>query len=147
MGKEKICLFILIFFNICCKKNENFIPQDLNSRIDILVERSKDESQPKYVQKTLTDSLLMLVNLQPKSYNQRNYLFKIASRYYNLREHKLEKVITQRIISESLEAHDSTSLAKGYEYLADYYEIIQLSDSAVINYRIAKDIYTTNRNK
>ncbi len=147
MGKEKICLFILIFFNICCKKNENFIPQDLNSRIDILVERSKDESQPKYVQKTLTDSLLMLVNLQPKSYNQRNYLFKIASRYYNLREHKLEKVITQRIISESLEAHDSTSLAKGYEYLADYYEIIQLSDSAVINYRIAKDIYTNNRNK
>ena len=139
--RKQMNLLILVFLYVGCS-NDNLIVKDLTSQIDNLAERSNKENQSKRLKKELADSLLILVNLQDESFDQRANLFKVANRYYNLGEHKLEKVITQRIISESLKAKDSISLAKGYEYLGDYYDILQLSDSSVIYYRNAKEIYT-----
>ena len=145
--RNEIYIFILAFLYSSCNNADCIVPKDLNSRIEILVQSSKDESQSEQVQKRLTDSLLLLVNLQKDIDTQRQNLFKVANRYYNLREYKLEKGITQRIISESIDSRDSISLAKGYEYLGDNYETQHLSDSAVIYYLTAKEIYDKNGNR
>ncbi len=139
--KCRIYLVSIIFLCVSCndKKKTRGLTDD--EKIQSLILRSKDIYQDDRIKRPITDSLLDLINHQSKSFKQREYLFKVANRYYNLREYALERSITKRIISESIEARDSISLGKGLEYLGDNYAIQQISDSALLNYKEALEIY------
>ncbi|WP_149205986.1 tetratricopeptide repeat-containing sensor histidine kinase [Flavobacterium johnsoniae] len=90
----------------------------------------------KYAQKAFS----IIVDEKNDSVNRIN-LFKVANRYYNMNDLKSYKTISQLILERSMSAKDSSSIAKAYTYLGDYYGAQLVSDSAFRNYFKAQKIY------
>lgn len=92
----------------------------------------------KYAQKAFS----IIVDEKNDSVNRIN-LFKVANRYYNMNDLKSYKTISQLILERSMSAKDSSSIAKAYTYLGDYYGAQLVSDSAFRNYfKAQKNLFT-----
>lgn len=94
------------------------------------------EFKQKYTQKAFS----IIIGQNNDSLNRVN-LFKIANRYYNMNDLKSYRIIAKLVLERSKRAKDSTSMAKAYTYLGDYYASQSVSDSAFRNYFKAQKIY------
>lgn len=90
----------------------------------------------KYAQKAFS----IIINDKNDSLNRAS-LFKVANRYYNMNDLKSYKTISQLILERSISTKDSSSIAKAYTYLGDYYGSQFVSDSAFRYYFKAQKIY------
>lgn len=72
---------------------------------------------------------------------QRVNLFRIANRYYNLKNWKEFGSISKMVLEKSLSSNDTLSTARAYSYLGDYYGSLGVSDSAFLHYFKAEKIY------
>lgn len=90
----------------------------------------------KYNQKAFS----IIINQKNDSLSRIN-LFKIANRYYNMNDLKSYREISELVLDRSVIAKDSSSIAKAYTYLGDYYSAHIISDSAFRNYFKAQKIY------
>lgn len=113
-----------------------------NNHLNYLFSKSTDDQISDWEKKVLTDSIYKLIYDQKSSKPHRDNLFKVANRYYNLRDYKLYKDVTSRILFLSSRAYDSIHLAKAYSYMGDYYQAKQQADSSLYYYLNAKKIYS-----
>ncbi|WP_233589389.1 tetratricopeptide repeat-containing sensor histidine kinase [Flavobacterium sp. LB2P53] len=94
------------------------------------------EQREKYVKKAL-----QVITPQENDSLYRVNLFKIANRYYNLANWK-EYIITVRLVLEKAEMkQDAFSMAKGNNYLGDYYDSQGIPDSSFFYYNKAEKMY------
>ncbi|MHC0446638.1 tetratricopeptide repeat-containing sensor histidine kinase [Flavobacterium sp. 3-218] len=82
----------------------------------------------------------IIMDQKDDSINKAN-LFKIANRYYNMNDWDSYKKTSYLILDRSRKSRDSVNLAKAYTYLADYYLLKSVPDSAYRNYYVAEKIY------
>lgn len=68
-------------------------------------------------------------------------MFKVALEYYKSQEWKKYNKVSQLLLKNSLEAKDSTNMAKAYRYNAGYYKNNQIFDSSFYYYVKAENIY------
>lgn len=139
-------IFVLILIVSGCNlvKDEEQIREQ---EIILLFDRSNDVNISGERRKLMTDTLLDLIPADMTSYHSRSRLFKVANRYYNLREFLQFKKVSQRILNECLQVNDTVNLGKAYSYMGDYYQVIQHSDSALFYYYNAKKFFLNTKRR
>ncbi len=142
----KILKFLfLLFFSLIihsCIDNEAKLAQNIDDdNLNFYFEKANDESLDYKNRHGSADTILAIISKQDNdSLNRKNY-FKLANRYFNMNAMEDYKKITQVIVSNSVKAKDSVSLAKAYSYLGDYYGSKFESEQAYKNYFYAEKIY------
>ncbi|WPO79891.1 tetratricopeptide repeat protein [Flavobacterium sp. KACC 22761] len=94
------------------------------------------ELKQKYAKKAFS----IIIDKNNDSLNRAN-LFKVANRYYNMKDLKSYRDISKLILERSISAKDSVSIGKAYTYLGDFYGTQSISDSAFLNFFKAQKIY------
>ncbi|WP_233589322.1 tetratricopeptide repeat protein [Flavobacterium sp. RSP46] len=94
------------------------------------------EQREKYVKKAL-----QVITPQENDSLYRVNLFKIANRYYNLENWKEYKRTVRLVLEKSAMQQDAFSMAKGNNYLGDYYDSQGIPDSSFLYYDKAEKIY------
>ncbi|WP_099709910.1 tetratricopeptide repeat-containing sensor histidine kinase [Flavobacterium sp. 9] len=137
---SQILLFVVLVLIGCTSKsgrNENVSKDSLS----IYFSLANDINLPlNYKQKYNQKAFDIVIGEENDSLNRVN-LFKIANRYYNMSDWKSYKKISKLILERSIISKDSSSIAKAYSYLGDYYQSQMISDSAFLNYFRAEKIY------
>ena len=147
MTTQKKIIFLLLFiccFCIDCKKE--IIKTSTDDSLKHLFETANNDSIEISRRLLATKKALSIVSKQPNdSLNRKNY-FKIANRFFNINYLEDYRNITSLIIKHSIAQNDSMSLAKGYDYMVDYYVKKFEADSAYLfNYK-AEKIYRKLKN-
>ncbi|WP_242008626.1 tetratricopeptide repeat-containing sensor histidine kinase [Flavobacterium glaciei] len=94
------------------------------------------EQREKYTQKAFK-----IISPQENDSLHRVNLFKIANRYYNLENWDEYKKTVRLVLEKSAIKQDALSMAKGNNYLGDYYDSQGIPDSSFLYYNKAEKIY------
>ena len=143
MKKHSTILLFLVLVLLSCtsksRKDENV--KSLIDSIPVYLSLASDINLPfKYKQKYNQKASDIILSQKNDSLNRVN-LFKVANRYFNMNDSKSYKKISMLVLERSINSKDSTSIAKAYTYLGDYYRSQMVSDSAFLNYFKAEKIY------
>jgi len=133
---------LLIVFFACTKKNS--INQTATSSEDSLstyLSKANDFSSTTKKRQNYIQKAYEIVINQPNDSLQRDNLFRIANRYYNLNDWKEYHKISQIVLEKAISSNDTISTAKAYSYLGDYYGAQGVSDSAFLYYFKAEKMY------
>lgn len=90
-----------------------------------------------------TDKAYAIITEQDNDSLGRKNLFKVANRYYNIKNFEKYKKISLEIIKKSVAKNDTLDTAKSYTYLGDYYLNSTEKDSAYYYYKKAEKIYSS----
>jgi signal transduction histidine kinase len=142
---SQILLFLVLVLFGCTNKrtkNENESVNPSQDSLSIYFSLANDINMPfNYKQKYNQKAFDIIVTQKNDSLNRVNF-FKVANRYYNIGDWKSFKKVSNLILERSMISRDSSSIAKGYTYLGDYYQAQMVSDSAFLNYFRAEKIYS-----
>ncbi len=143
-----IILLLLIAFFGCTKKNsENKTDVSQEDSLTTYLTRANDfNATTKKREEYINKAFNIIVN-QPEDSLQRVNLFRVANRYYNMNNWKGYYKMTQIVLEKSINSKDSTSTAKAYTYLGDYYGSKGISDSAFLYYYKAEKIFQNLKDK
>ena len=134
-------LFLIILLGSCDDDNALAVEKVENENLTFYFEKANNESLDFQNRRNAADSIRKIIISQPNdSLNRKNY-FKLANRYFNMSAMDDYKATTERIVVNSKEAKDSSSLGKAYSYLGDYYGSKFDSEKAYLNYFNAEKIY------
>lgn len=131
-----------MFFLACNQKKQNVVVSNLTK--DSLSSYLSSANNFKLSDQDREDYTLKALNIISTQRNDSMYrvnLFKIANRYYNIRNWEEYKKTVWLVVEKSEISKDTVSLAKGYTYLGDYYVSNAISDSAFIYYYKAEKKY------
>ncbi|MBC7846825.1 MAG: tetratricopeptide repeat protein [Flavobacterium sp.] len=131
----------MVFF-ACTKKNS--INQTATSSEDSLsayLSKANDFSSTTKKRQNYIQKAYEIVINQSNDSLQRDNLFRIANRYYNLNDWKEYHKISRIVLEKAISNNDSISTAKAYSYLGDYYGAQGVSDSAFLYYFKAEKMY------
>lgn len=138
----QILLFLVLVLFGCTSKSRK--DENVNSSKDSLalyLSLANDINLPfNYKQNYNRKAFDIIIAQKNDSLNRVN-LFKIANRYYNMTDWKSYQKTSKLILERSISGKDSSSMAKAYTYLGDYYRSQMVSDSAFLNYFTAEKIY------
>ncbi|TPG33429.1 sensor histidine kinase [Flavobacterium pectinovorum] len=139
---SQILLFLVLVLFGCTNKTKK--DENVNSSHDslsIYFSLANDINLPlNYKQKYNQKAFDIVIAQKNDSLNRVN-LFKVANRYYNMSDWKSYQKVSKLILERSIDSKDSSSIAKVYTYLGDYYQSQMVSDSAFLNYFKAEKIY------
>ena len=143
LKKHSTILLFLVLVLLSCtsksRKDENV--KSLIDSIPVYLSLASDINLPfKYKQKYNQKASDIILSQKNDSLNRVN-LFKVANRYFNMNDSKSYQKISMLVLERSINSKDSTSIAKAYTYLGDYYRSQMVSDSAFLNYFKAEKIY------
>ena len=79
---------------------------------------------------------------QPNDSMNKVNLFRVANRYYNMKDWKGYKETVRLVLENSKSSLDTVNMAKAYTYLGDYYGAQAVSDSAFLYYSKAEKMYS-----
>ncbi|RTY69037.1 tetratricopeptide repeat-containing sensor histidine kinase [Flavobacterium sp. LB2P53] len=135
-------LFFIFLFCGCTQKNTpNKITLDSKDSLSTYFLLSNDFDLPSEQREKYVKKALQVITPQENDSLYRVNLFKIANRYYNLANWK-EYIITVRLVLEKAEMkQDAFSMAKGNNYLGDYYDSQGIPDSSFFYYNKAEKMY------
>ncbi|CAM4134285.1 tetratricopeptide repeat-containing sensor histidine kinase [Flavobacterium antarcticum] len=142
--KTFYCLFIIISLSLAACKDDTAISLENvnNDSLNFYFEKANQESLDFKSRHNAADSIKKIISSLPNdSLNRKNY-FKLANRYFNMNAMDNYRETTELIISHATAAKDSTSLAKAYSYLGDYFGSKFESEKAYQNYFFAEKIYS-----
>jgi signal transduction histidine kinase len=138
----QILLFLVLVLFGCTSKSRK--DENVNSSKDSLAlyfSLANDINLPlKYKQNYNQKAFDIIIAEKNDSLNRVN-LFKVANRYYNMSDWKSYQKTSKLVLERSINSKDSSSIAKAYMYLGDYYRSQVVSDSAFLNYFRAEKIY------
>ncbi|WP_322551067.1 ATP-binding protein [Flavobacterium psychraquaticum] len=137
--KHIIILFSLFFLVGCNPIEDKSVVKD---KLDLYFEKSSDINLNNEIKLKFTDSAKVLIE-EFKSFDSlamKNY-FKLANRYFTLRDYDNYKLTTDKILKISQSNKDSINIAKAEYYLGDYYLNISKNDSAYYYYLSAEKKY------
>ena len=143
LNKINYILILSLFIFFGCTKNKIAI-QTTNISQDSLstyLTLANDDRLPfDYKKKYNQKALAIIMSQKDDSINKVN-LFKVANRYYNMKDWKGYFETSKLILDRSKKNNDSVNMAKAYTYLGDYYGAKAISDSAYFNYFKAEKLY------
>ena len=132
----------MISFLGCTKKNsekKNLALQE--DSLAVYLSKANDfSSSTKKRQEYIEKAYDIIIDRSNDSLQRAN-LFRVANRYYNLNDWNGYHKIAQIVLEKSETSKDTSSIAKAYSYLGDYYGSQGVSDSAFMNYFKAEKIY------
>ncbi len=132
---------VVVLFGCTNKPKKEKNVKSSKDSLSIYLSLANDINLPfHYKQKYNQKAFDIIIDQQNDSLNRAN-LFKIANRYYNMSDWKSYKRISKLVLERSKSGKDSSSIAKAYTYLGDYYQSQMVSDSAFLNYFRAEKIY------
>lgn len=129
-----------MFFLVGCNPIED--KSVVKDKLDLYFEKSSDINLNNEIKLKFTDSAKVLIE-EFKSFDSlamKNY-FKLANRYFTLRDYDNYKLTTDKILKISQSNKDSINIAKAEYYLGDYYLNISKNDSAYYYYLSAEKKY------
>ncbi|MFC4478112.1 tetratricopeptide repeat-containing sensor histidine kinase [Flavobacterium chungangensis] len=136
-----ILLFLLLIFSGCTQKKKSKELTSVQDSLPIYLSLANDIQINYALKQQYAQKAFSIVVKQKNDSISRFNLFKIANRYYNMNDFKSYHEISQLVLDRSISSKDSTSIAKAYIYLGDYYSSRVISDSAFRNYFLAQKIY------
>jgi signal transduction histidine kinase len=129
-------------FSLSCTKknnlNKSISPED---SLPVYLSLANDINLDYYLKQKYNQKAFSIIINQKNDSLSRANLFKVANRYYNMNDLKSYRDISELVLDKSVSAKDSSSIAKAYTYLGDYYSAHIVSDSAFRNYFKAQKIY------
>ncbi len=137
--KQLIILFSLIYLVGCNPIEDKSVVDD---KLDFYFNQSSDINLDNELKLKFTDSAKVLME-EFKNFDSlamKNY-FKLANRYFTLRDYNNYKITTDKILKISQSNKDSINIAKAEYYLGDYYLNISKNDSAYYYYLAAEKKY------
>lgn len=148
MKKYYLLFFVIgLLFLACSKKKENFSEKSISDTLATYLTLANEdtiayENRLAYNKKAFA----ILINQDNDSLNRVN-LFKVANRYFNMKNFEEYKKTAQIIVEKAKGENDTISIAKGYCYLGDYYMNTSGKDSAFFYYTKAEKIYQKRNDK
>ncbi|TDE52711.1 tetratricopeptide repeat protein [Flavobacterium sp. GT3P67] len=136
----RIIFFINLFLLIisCQKKKENIASEN---RVKILLKNyDLSSSIGNYKEKTLDTVSLYLLKHKNDSIN-RNLLFKVANKYYELNKYNKYLKLTLKVKEFALKQKDTFHMAKSLYFLGEYYEDKAQLDSSFSYYSQSEKLY------
>ncbi|MFE3867614.1 ATP-binding protein [Flavobacterium sp. LS2P90] len=136
-----LLFLIFIFFGCAKKKAENSPVTSSADSLSAYFLLANDfnlvlEKRQEYNRK----SFEIIVNQENDSLNRVN-LFKVANRYYNMKNWKDFNKTVYFVLKKSESVNDTVSMTKAYTYLGDYYESQAILDSSFQFYKKAANMY------
>ena len=126
-----------MFVYLSCNKN--------SIKTDILIKNLISNSENnKFSSLEREKYLNKAIDILEKSDNDsitRNSLFTISDQYYNLSAQEKYKNVSTKVLELSTQSKDTAHIAKSLRYIADYYEIKSMQDSALIYFLKSEKLY------
>ncbi|MGO4905440.1 tetratricopeptide repeat-containing sensor histidine kinase [Flavobacterium sp. W20_MBD1_R3] len=136
-----LLFFISLFFG-CTKKNtQNEIDLNSNDSLSSYLSLANDFDLPSQQREQYIQTAFKIISTQENDSLHRVNLFKVANRYYNIENWKEYKKMVRLVLEKSAMQQDAFSLAKGNNYLGDYYDSQGIPDSSFLYYNKAEKIY------
>ena len=136
----RIIFFVNLFLLIisCQKKKENIVYEN---RVKIFL-KNYDllSSKDNYKEKTLDTISFYLLKQENDSIN-RNLLFKVANKYYELNKYDKYLKLTKKVKEFALKQQDTFHMAKSLYFLGEYYEEKAQLDSSFSYYSQSEKLY------
>ncbi|MEL1255708.1 tetratricopeptide repeat protein [Flavobacterium sp. DGU38] len=140
---KKYYLILLIFFIGCNRQNEEtHVSRRSKDSLNLYLSLANEYKLPVEIKKKYTRKAFEVIMSQPEDSLKRVNLFKVANRYFNMRDWNEYNKTVKIILEKAQKANDSVSMSKAYTYLGDYYSSQAISDSAFLYYFKAEKIYT-----
>ncbi|MDD2674511.1 tetratricopeptide repeat protein [Flavobacterium petrolei] len=136
-----LLVVVLFFFGCNQKKKVSFINEGSEDTLSSYFSLANDFDLSPQLREIYIKKASKIVAGQENDSLHRVNLFKIANRYYNLDKFEEYKKTVFVVLKKSEEKQDFISLAKGYTYLADYYDSQAVSDSSFLYYDKAEKMY------
>lgn len=136
-----ILFFISLFFGCTKKSTQSETSIDSKDSLSKYLSLANNfdlpsEQREKYIQKAFK-----IISPQENDSLHRVNLFKVANRYYNLENWKEYKRMVRLVLEKSAMKQDAFSMAKGNNYLGDYYDSQGIPDSSFLYYDKAEKMY------
>lgn len=142
---KRSCLILLVFFISCSKQNETTpISRQSRDSLDLYLSLANEYKLPVAIKQKYNRKAFEVIMNQPDDSLKRVNLFKVANRYYNMRDWNEYNKTVKIILQNAQKANDSVSMSKAYTYLGDYYSSQTSSDSAFAFYYKAEKLYLAN---
>jgi signal transduction histidine kinase/Flp pilus assembly protein TadD len=133
---------LFLVFSACQQKGtEQKVASDQPDSLSYWFEKANNAALPYDKRLAYTNKAVAVFSNRKNDSLNRTYYFKASNRYYNIGAMKENKKITLQAIQKSAEARDTVLLAKGYNYMGDYYVRQSASDSAYYYYSQAEKMY------
>ncbi|WP_296148775.1 tetratricopeptide repeat protein [uncultured Flavobacterium sp.] len=142
MKKHHYLFFIIGLLLIgCSDKKKNFTEGKNSDSLNIYLAIADEDTVD--VKKRIefnNKALEILLDEDNDSLNREN-LFLVANRFYNMNRLEEYRKVTKIISKNSIAVNDNQNIAKAYSYLGDYYASNSKKDSAFLYYTKAEKIY------
>ncbi|GGF20969.1 ATP-binding protein [Flavobacterium limi] len=139
---KKNYLILLIFFIGCTKQNESTrVSSQSRDSLDLYLSLANEYKLPVAIKQKYNQKAFEVIMSQPDDSVKRVNLFKVANRYFNMRDWNNYNKTVKIVLEKALKAKDSVSMSKAYIYLGDYYSSQTSSDSAFAFYYKAEKLY------
>ncbi len=142
-------LLFAAFFLIGCKKGKSALQNTdtKNDSLELYLREANNDSlqyQKRFEYAKKAEGIVLAG--ENDSLNRVN-LFRVANRYYNLRDLDIYKTIVEEIVKKSYKAKDTLNVAKGFSYKGDYFKQKCFPDSSYKYYDKAQKLYFKMENK
>lgn len=135
-------ILVLVLLSSCNSKIDN--QEESNSSvalIDSLLSQANDYSKTKEERFKLTQKAHKILENYPNSLKGREYFFKLAGRYYNIEQYENYHDVSNSVYKMSVKANDTLNIARGLNYIGDYFYEKFITDSAYYYYSKSEKVY------
>ncbi|RTY86738.1 sensor histidine kinase [Flavobacterium sp. RSP15] len=132
---------MFLFFGCTQKNTLNKIALNSKDSLSKYLSTANNFDLPSEQRDKNIKKALQIITPQENDSLHRVNLFKIANRYYNIANWKEYIKTVQLILEKSELTQDSFSMAKGNNYLGDYYDSLGIPDSSFLYYNKAEKMY------
>jgi signal transduction histidine kinase len=140
---KKHCLILFIFFLGCSRQNEiSSVSSQSKDSLDLYLSLANEYKLPVNIKQKYNRKAFEVIMSQPDDSIKRVNLFKVANRYFNMRDWNEYNKTVKIVLENAQNAKDSVSMSKAYTYLGDYYSSQSVSDSAFFYYYKAEKLYS-----
>ena len=144
--KKIIFIFILHCIFLSCNQQKNQALNLNNNSIDTLLSRSYNLKLNKRQRDEYADQVISILSNKANDSITRTYYFKLAGRHYNLNESEQYLKTCRKVYALSQEGKDQLGMAKGLQYIGNYYYNKFINDSAYYYYSKAQKTYLHSQN-
>ena len=134
-------ILIFVFFGCARKKPENISVTSSADSLSVYFSLANDFNLAKDKRLLFTKKAFnIVINQENDSLNRVN-LFKVANRYYNIKNWKDFNKTVHLVLKNSEIANDTINMTKAYTYLGDYYDSQAILDTAFLFYIKSEKMY------
>jgi signal transduction histidine kinase len=139
-------LFFIVassFILTCCsKKDVNKKSESTSDSITYYLDWGKNSNKTPKEKLRYSNKALGILKNQKNDSICREKIYEVANTFFSLQDWEGFKSASQLGLEKSLKSRDTLNIAKGYRYVAQYYNSTNVVDSAYIFYSKAEKLYT-----